>query len=160
MEGLFEMIRSGEEGKVQELLDMIRADAYIGSIAAKIEANMKSPEGSQKRKRSVSSASSKEESGAAHRSGSDDHDARRQAGRIEPETVASDSASQPTPYRVTSSGGSIGLTGLTLGLDDQPHPIPDLAQVRASISILAFAALFSYSYRSRNCGAELKYPCS
>jgi hypothetical protein len=151
VEGLFEMIRSGEEGKVQELLAMIHANAPIGSIAAIIEASMKSPEGSQKRKRGVSSsASSKEGIGPADRSKSDDDtersDARPQDGLIEHETTESRSVSRPASHQATSSDGSIGVTGLALGSDDQSHPILDLAQVRASVSSLACPSLFLYSY--------------
>ena len=151
VEGLFEMIRSSEEGKVQELLAMIHAKASIGSIAAIIEASTKGPEGSQKRKRSVSSsASSKEGTGVANRIKTDDDteqsDTRPQDRLIEPETAASRSVSRPAPNQVTSSDGSIGVTGLTLGSDDQFHPIIDLAHVRAPFSGLAYPALFSHSY--------------
>jgi hypothetical protein len=149
VEGLFEMLRSGEEAKVQELLAMIRENASMGSIAAKIEAGMKAPEGSQKRKRSVSSSAlSKEGMSAEDQTGSEDqterHNKRPPTGSIGPKRATSRSAPRPAPRRVTSPNDSLGVTGLTLASDDHSYPIIDLAQVGAFVGGLARVALFSH----------------
>jgi hypothetical protein len=152
VEGLFEMIRSGEESKVQELLAMIRANEPMPSIAAKIEASLKTSEGSQKRKRTISpSAMVKDDMSAAGQSGSDVHmgqtDLSPRGGWIRSESAASTTASQPAWHRVTSSNDSIGSTGHTSGMDDQSKQIFDHAQVRALIPPPAYLTLFSYKCR-------------
>jgi hypothetical protein len=149
MESLFEMIRSGDESKVQELLAMIRANVPMGSIAAKVEASMNGPEGLQKRKRSVSpSTSSKGGTSAGDQSGSDyrmeQRGVRPWAGSVEPETAGSRSVSRQAPHRVISSSVSPSLIGPTLALDDKSYPIIDLAQVRALLKSLAWVILFSF----------------
>ena len=135
VEGLFEMIRSSEESKVQELLAMIRANASMSSIAAMVEANLKTSDGSQKRKKSVSSSAlSQEDTGAAEHSGSDvdmgQTDPSPQPGLIGSEPDPSWSASRPAPHWVTSPSDSIEFTGPALESLGQSPPILDLAQVR------------------------------
>jgi hypothetical protein len=134
VEGLFEMIRSGQEDKVQNLLAMIRANAPMASIAATIEAGIKSPEASPKRKRSVSSsASPKDRTDVGDWRGSDGHPRQRntipEAGASRSETTTSDSVSQPAPHWIPSNN-SIGITHLTLGSSDQPRPVLGHDQVR------------------------------
>ena len=58
MQGLFEVIRSGEEGNVQDLLTLIRAEAPMAEIAAKVEDDLESSRAGQKRKWSVSDSGS------------------------------------------------------------------------------------------------------
>ncbi len=58
MEGLFEVVRSGEESSVQELLALIRAEAPMAQIAAKVEDNLEGSQPGQKRKWSVSDTES------------------------------------------------------------------------------------------------------
>jgi hypothetical protein len=132
VDGLFEMIRSGEESKVQELLAMIRANAPMSSIAAKVKASLKTSEGSQKRKRMV-----KDDISAAGQSGSDVHmdqtDLSPRGEWIGSESAASTATSRPALHRVTSSNDSIGSTGHTSGMDDQSNQIFNHAQVRALI---------------------------
>lgn len=114
---------------------MIRANASMGSIAAKIEASRLGPEGSQKRKRSISPfASSQEGTSAADRSGTGDYTERRHprpwTGSAEPQMAASRSSSLPDPPGLTSSSESLGFASLALASDDQSLPIIDVAQVR------------------------------
>lgn len=149
VQGLFEILRSSEEGKVQELLAMIRANASMTSIAAAVEASTMTSEGSLKRKRSVSSsASSREGTDGVKRTGSDDHTkpshTLSQGVLTESETAASRSTSAPEPYQLTSSEQPIGDDALTFGSDDQPHPIFELAQVRAFVKGLAYQRPFLY----------------
>jgi hypothetical protein len=138
VDGLFEMIRSGEESKVQELLAMIRANAPMLSIAATVKASLKTSEGSQKRKRTVSpSAMVKDDISAAGQSGSDVHmdqtDLSPRGGWIGSESAASATASRPASHRIASSNDSTGSTSHTSGMDDQSNQIFDHAQVRALI---------------------------
>lgn len=149
VEGLFEMIRSGEESKIQELLAMIRANAPMSSIAAKVDASLKTSEGSQKRKRTISpSAIVKDNISAAGQSGSDVHmdqtDLSPRGGWIGSESAASTIASQPASHRVTTSDDSIGSTGHTSWMDGQSNQIFDHAQVRALIPLPAYLTIFSY----------------
>lgn len=152
VEGLFEMIRSSEESKVQELLAMIRANAPMSSIAAKVEASLKISEGSQKRKRTISpSAIVKDDVSAAGQSGSDAHmdqtDLSPRGGWIGSESTASTTASRPASHRVTASNDSIGSTGHTSWMGDQSNQIFDHAGVRALIPLPAYLTLFSYKCR-------------
>lgn len=154
VEGLFEMIRSADEGKVQELLAMIRGNASMGSIADKIEASMKSPAGSQKRKRSVSSSGmSKDGMSTGERSGDDDQTERRDVppptDSVDPTTPTSRSTSRPTLRPVTSPNDLAGVSGLTLATHDDSHHIIDLAQVRAFVSGLVWGVLFSHRFHWR-----------
>jgi hypothetical protein len=140
VEGLFEMIRSGQEDKVQNLLAMICANAPMASIAATIEAGVKSLEASQKRTRSVSSSTSpKDPTDAGDWRGSDGHPCQRDAipdaGASRSETTTSNSASQPAPHWI-SSNDSVGITDLTLGSGDQPRPVLDFDQVRIFVRAL------------------------
>jgi hypothetical protein len=135
VEGLFELIRSGQEDKVQNLLAMIRANAPMASVAATIEAGIESLEASQKRKRSVSSsASPKDRTDAGDWRGGDGHPFQRntipEAGASGSETTASNSISQPTPHWIPPSNDSMEITDLTLGPSDQPRPVLGLGQVR------------------------------
>jgi hypothetical protein len=143
------MIRSDEESKVQELLAMIRANAPMSSIAAKVEASLKTSGGSQKRKRTISpSAIVQDDISAAGQSGSDVHmdqtDLTPRSGWIESESATSTTVSGPASHRVTSSRDSIGSTGHTSGMDDQ---IFDYAKVGALIPLPAYLTLFSYKCR-------------
>jgi hypothetical protein len=152
VEGLFEMIRSGEESKVQELLAMIHANAPMSSVAAKVEASLRTSEGSQKRKRMISpSAIVKDDISAAGQSVSDVHmdqtDLSPRGGWIGSESAASTTVSQPTSHRATSSHDTIGSTGHTSGMDDQPNQIFDHAKVRALLPLPAYLTLFSYKCR-------------
>jgi len=149
VEGLFEMIRSGEESKIQELLAMIRANAPMSAIAAKVEASLKTSEGSQKRKRTISpSAIVKDNISAAGQSGGDVHmdqtDLSPRGGWIGSESAASTTASWRASHRVTTSNDSIGSTGHTSWMDDQSNQIFDHAQVRALIPLPAHLTIFSY----------------
>jgi hypothetical protein len=149
VQGLFEIIRSNEEGKAQELLAMIRANASMTSIAAAVEASAMTSERSLKRKRSVSSsASSREGTDGVKRTGSDDHTKPSHTlspgALTESETAASRPTSAPAPYQLTSSKESIGDGALTFGSDHQSHPIFELAQVRASVKGLAYQSPFLY----------------
>jgi hypothetical protein len=135
VEGLFEMIRSGQEDKVQNLLAMIRANASMASIATAIEEGIKSPEPSQKRKRSVSSSTSpKDRANAGDWRGSDGHPGQRdtipEAGASGSETTTSNSASQPAPHWIPSSNDSIRIPDLTLGSNEQPRLVVGLDLVR------------------------------
>lgn len=128
------MIRSDQEDKVQNLLAMIRANAPMASIAATIEAGIKSLEASQKQKRSVSSSTSpKDRTDAGDRRGSDSHPSQHntipEAGASRSETTTSDSVSQPAPHWIPSSD-SIEITDLTLGSSNQPRSVLGLDQVR------------------------------
>ena len=58
MEGLFEIIRTGEESSVQDLLALIRTQAPLADIAAKVEMDLNSSHSGQKRKWSVSDTGS------------------------------------------------------------------------------------------------------
>jgi hypothetical protein len=152
VEGLFEVIRSGEESKIQELLAMIRANAPVSSIAAKVEASLKISRGSQKRKRTISpSATVKDDISAAGQSGSDVHmdqtDLSPPGGWIGSESAASTTTSRPASHRVTTSNDSIGSTGHTSWMDDQSNQMFDHAQVRALILLPAYLTLFSYKCR-------------
>jgi hypothetical protein len=146
VEGLFEVIRSGQEDKVQNLLAMIRANAPMASISATIEASIKSPEASPKRKRSVSSSTSpKDRTDAGDWRGSDGHPCQRnaipEAGASRSETTTSDSVSQPAPHWIPSND-SIGITDLTLGSSDQPRPVLGHDQVRIFDRVLTDLAHF------------------
>lgn len=138
VDGLFEMIRSGEESKVQELLAMIRADAPMSSIAAKAKASLKTSEGSQKRKRTISpSTMVKDDISAEGQSRSDilmdQTDLSPRGEWIGSESAASTTTSRPALHRVTSSNDSIGSTDHTSGMDDQFNQIFNHDQVRALI---------------------------
>jgi hypothetical protein len=143
VEGLFEMIRSGQEGEVQNLLAMIRANASMASIAAAIEAGIKSLEVSQKRERSVSSSTSpKDRTDAGDWRGSDGHPFQRdtipEVGVSRSETTTSNSASEPAPHWIPSTE----ITDLTLGSSDQPWPVLGLDQVRIFVRALTNLAHF------------------
>lgn len=116
---------------------MIRANASVGTISAKIEASTKRSEGSQKRKRRISRLVSSKGTCAADRSGTDDYAERGHprpwTGSVESEiAAASRSASPSAPHGVTSSE-PMGFTDLTQASDDQSLPLIDVAQVRAFI---------------------------
>jgi len=141
VEGLFEMIRSGQEDKVQNLLAMIRANASMASIAAAIEEGIKSPEASQKRKRSISSSTSpKDRADARDWKGSDGHPGQRdtipEARASGSETTTPNSASQPAPHWIPPSSDSIRITDLTLGSNEQPRLAVDLDLVRIFFGVL------------------------
>jgi hypothetical protein len=146
------MIRSSEESKVQELLAMIRANAPISSIAARVEASLKTSEGSQKRKRTISpSAIVNDDISTAGQSGGDVHmdqtDLSLRGGWIGSESAASTTVSRPALHRVTSSNDSVGSTGHTSGMEDQYNQIVDHTQVRALIPLPAYLTLFLYKCR-------------
>jgi len=138
VEGLFKMIRSGQEDKVQELLAMIRANASMASMATAIEAGIKSLEASQKRKRSTSSSPSpKDRADTGDWRGG--HPCQRntvpEAGESGSGTGTSNSASQSAPHWIPSSD-SIGITNLTSGSSDQPQPVLGLDhQVRTFVRL-------------------------
>ncbi len=151
VEGLFEMIRSGQEDKVQNLLAMIRANASMASIAATVEAGVKSLEASQKRKRSASpsttntSPTDRTDAGDWRRSGG--HPCQRniisEAGASRSETTTSNSVSQSVPHGIPSND-SMGITDLALGSSEQPRPVLGLDQVRIFDEALTNLAHFLY----------------
>lgn len=65
VDGLFEVIRSGGERQVQDLLELIRADAPMAEIAAAVEETLETSQPGQKRKWSVSESGSSAR-GVAH----------------------------------------------------------------------------------------------
>jgi hypothetical protein len=140
VEGLFEMIRSGQEDNVQNLLAMIRANASMASIAAAIEEDIKSPKASLKRKRSVSSSTSpKDRPDAGDWRGSDGHagqcDTIPEARASGSESTTSHSASQPAPHWIPSND-SPRITDLTLGSNEQPRLVVGLDLVRIFFGVL------------------------
>jgi hypothetical protein len=150
VEGLFEMIRSGQEDKVQNLLAMIRATASMASIAAAIEEGIKSPKASLKRKRSVSSSTSpKDHADAGDWRGSDGHPGQRDTipeARVSgSETTTSNSASQPAPHWIPSYD-STRMTDLTLGSNEQPQLVVGLDLVRIFFGVLTNLAHSQYLF--------------
>jgi hypothetical protein len=141
VEGLFEIIRSGQEGRVQNLLAMIRANASMASIATAIEEGIKSPMASLKRKRSVSSSTSPKDhaADAGDWRGSDGHPGQRDTipeARVSgSETTTSNSASQPAPHWIPSYD-STRITDLTLGSNEQPRLVVGLDLVRIFFGVL------------------------
>ena len=135
LDGLFEMIRSGDDGKVQELLAMIRDNASLSTVAATVEANLKTSDGSQKRKRSASPSPVSEEldKALAEQSGSDVH-----MGETVPSPQASLLPSAAAPSKLLSipatrrgpSADSIGFRRPSLGSESQSRPITDITEVR------------------------------
>lgn len=65
VDGLFEVIRSGGERQVQDLLQLIRADAPMAEIAAAVEDTLEPSQPGQKRKWSASESGSSAQ-GVAH----------------------------------------------------------------------------------------------